>query len=136
MVTPPILVNALPLSVAPVLRVMDCITKTFPLKAEVVPNVAELPTCQKMLEANAPPLRITWRPDVVVSEDAIWIMKTAFGFPFASNVRSPDDTAREEVDLYSPGVSVRPPIFPDNVTMSVQVLAIASLYAAVRSSFA
>jgi len=98
-VTAPFLANALPSSVAPVLNVMDCITKTVPLKTEVVPKVAELPTCQKMLEANAPPVRITLRPDVVVSEDAIFIIKTAFEIPFASKVRSPDDTASEEVDL-------------------------------------
>jgi len=30
----------------------------FPLKTEFVPRVAELPTCQKMLEAWAAPLRI------------------------------------------------------------------------------
>ena len=98
-VTEPILANPLPLSVAPVLKVMDCIAITVPLKTEVVPKVAELPTCQKILDANAPPLRITLRPGVVVSVDAICIMKTAFAFPFASKVRSPDDIANEEVDL-------------------------------------
>ena len=98
-VTAPVLANALPSSVAPVLKVMDCIAITVPLKTEVVPNVAELPTCQKMLDANAPPLRITLRPDVVVSVDAICIMKMAFAFPFASKVRLPDDIASEEVDL-------------------------------------
>ena len=98
-VTPPVLANPLPSSFAPVLKVMDCIAKTVPLKTEVVPKVAVLPTCQKMLDANAPPLRITLRPDVVVSEDAICIMKTALAFPNASKVRSPDDIASEEVDL-------------------------------------
>jgi len=98
-VTPPVLANPLPSRVAPVLKVMDCIAKTVPLKTEVVPKIAELPTCQKMLDANAPPLRITLRPDVVVSVDAICIMKTALAFPFASKVRSPDDIASEEVDL-------------------------------------
>ena len=98
-VTAPVLANALPSSVAPVLKVMDCIAITVPLKTEVVPKVAELPTCQKMLDASAPPLKITLRPDVVVSVVAIWMMKTAFTSPFASNVRSPDDTAREEADL-------------------------------------
>ena len=36
----------------------------------------------------------------------------------------------------APGVSVSPPIFPDNVTISVLVRPAASLYAAVKSSFA
>jgi len=63
------------------------------------------------------------------------MIKTALEFPFASKVRSPDDIASDEVDLYSPGVSVRPPIFPDKVTISVLVRPAASLYAAVKSSF-
>ena len=67
----PVLASALPSSVAPVSNVMDCIAITVPLKTEVVPKVAELPTCQKILVARAPPLRITLRPDVVVSVDAI-----------------------------------------------------------------
>ena len=45
-VTPPILASALPSKLAPVSKVIDCIARIFPLKAEVVPNVAELPTCQ------------------------------------------------------------------------------------------
>jgi hypothetical protein len=85
----PDLANALPSSVAPVSNVIDCMAITVPLKTEVVPNVAELPTCQNILDASAPPLRITFRPDVVVSVVAICIMKTAFASPFASNVRSP-----------------------------------------------
>jgi hypothetical protein len=63
-------------------------------------------------------------------------MKTASALPFASNVRSPEEIANEDVDLYSPGVSVRPPMLPDNVTISVEVLPARSLYAAVRSSLA
>ena len=55
----PILANPLPSSVAPVLNVMDCIARIVPLKTDVVPKVAEVPTCQKMLADWAPPLRIT-----------------------------------------------------------------------------
>ncbi len=97
--TAPFLARALPSSVAPVLKVMDCNAITVPLKTEVVPNVADVPTCQKMLEAEAPPLSMTLRPDVVVSVEAIWIMNTAFGLPIASKVTSPEETASEEVDL-------------------------------------
>lgn len=71
MVTDPVLANTLPSTVAPVFNVMDCMASTVPLNTLVVPNVAELPTCQKMLDAKAPPLRITLRPDVVVSVVAI-----------------------------------------------------------------
>ena len=117
----PVRASTLPSTVAPVFSVMDCIARTVPLKTLVVPKVAELPTCQKMLEAKASPLKMTLRPDVVVRVVAIWIIKTAFALPFASNVRSPDEIASDDVDLYKPGVSVRPPILPDKVTISVEV---------------
>jgi hypothetical protein len=52
-----------------------------------------------MLAALAPPIRITWRPEVVVSVDAIWKMKTAFALPWASSVKSPEEISSEEVDL-------------------------------------
>ena len=71
MVTEPVLARPRPSSVAPVLNVMDCIARIVPLKTEVVPNVAELPTCQKMFDAFALPARITLRPEVVVSVVAI-----------------------------------------------------------------
>ena len=70
-VTPPVRAKALPSSVAPVLKVIDCIAKIVPLNTEVEPNVTELPTCQKMFDADALPLKITLRPEVVVSVDAI-----------------------------------------------------------------
>lgn len=100
---------------------MDCMARTVPLNTVVVPKVAELPTCQKILEAKAPPLKITLRPDVVVRVVAIWMIKIAAELPFASNVRSPDEMASDEVDLYNPGVSVSPPILPDKVTISLDV---------------
>ncbi len=67
----PVLAKALPLRDAPVLKVIDCIAITVPWNTEVVPKVAEVPTCQKILDANAPPLRITFRPEVVVNVEAI-----------------------------------------------------------------
>src|SRR5580765_5576457 len=73
--------NSRPSTDAPVVTVMEAKARMFPANTEVVPRVAELPTCQKTLAALAPPLRITWRPEVVVSVDAIWKMKTAFASP-------------------------------------------------------
>jgi hypothetical protein len=70
-VTAPVRAKPLPSRVAPVSKVMDCIARIVPLKTEVVPKLAELPTCQKILDADAPPLRITLRPDVTVSVDII-----------------------------------------------------------------
>ena len=80
-VTAPFRAKSRPSTVAPVVAVMEVKARMFPLKTEVVPSVAELPTCQKTLAACAPPLRITWRPDVVVNVDPIWKMKTALASP-------------------------------------------------------
>ena len=91
--------NALPSSDAPVSIDMAWSARMIPLKTEVVPRVAELPTCQNTLNAWAPPLKMTCRPEVTVSVDAIWKMKTAFASPRASRVRSPDDISSEDVDL-------------------------------------
>lgn len=68
---PAVLASALPFRDAPVSNVIDCIAKMVPLNTEVVPKVAELPTCQKILAADAPPAKITFRPEVTVNEDAI-----------------------------------------------------------------
>src|SRR5450759_3109305 len=85
-VTPPFRANALPSSVAPVLKVMDSNAITVPLKTEVVPKVAELPTCQKILDASAPPLRITLRPDVVVRSPLAVVSLAASGTEPAGKV--------------------------------------------------
>jgi hypothetical protein len=66
--------------------------------------------------ACAPPARITCRPAVVVTVEAIWKMKTALALPCASRVRSPDEIASDEVDAQIPGVRVRPPILPATAT--------------------
>lgn len=94
--------------------------------------MADEPTAQKIFLGFAPFARITLRPDVVVSVDAIWKIHTAFSLPCPSSVRFPDDIASEDVDLYNPGTSVCPPIFPATVIAFV-VRPIASLYAVVRS---
>src|SRR4051812_92869 len=78
---------------------------------------------------------MTWRPEVVVRVEAIWKMKMAFESPWASRVRSPDEISSEEVDLYRPGVRVRPPKFPAIVT-APSVLPAASSYAVVKSNSA
>ena len=50
--------SALPIKVAPVFKVMAWSAKMVPWTTEVVPSVAELPTCQKMLDAFAPPAKM------------------------------------------------------------------------------
>src|SRR5438093_744455 len=114
---------------------MEANARMLPLNTEPVPRVAELPTCQNTLAALAPPLRITWRAEVVVRVDAIWKMNTALATPLASSVRYPEEISSEEVDLYRPGVRVCPPRLPATV-IAPTVRPAASLYAVVRSSCA
>src|ERR1035437_5968340 len=97
-VTAPFRASALPSRFTPVVIVMDVSARMFPLKSELVPSVAELPTCQKTLQAVAPLARTTWLPLPVVSVDPIWKMNTAPGLPAPSRVTSPD-IASDEVDL-------------------------------------
>jgi hypothetical protein len=58
-VTAAVRAKALPFSAAPVKSETDAWARMVPLKMEFVPRVAELPTCQKMLDARAPPRRST-----------------------------------------------------------------------------
>src|SRR5437867_6215676 len=134
-VTAPVRANSRPSTAAPLVTVMEANARMLPLNTEPVPRVAELPTCQKTLAALAPPLRITWRAEVVVRVDAIWKMNTALASPWASSVRSPEEISSEEVDLYRPGVRVCPPRLPATV-IAPTVRPAALLYAVVKSSSA
>src|ERR1043166_7745458 len=98
-VTAAVRANSRPSTAAPVVTVMEAKARMFPLNTEPVPRVAELPTCQKTFAALAPPLKITWRPTVVVRVEPIWKMNTAFASPWASSVRSPEEISSEEVEL-------------------------------------
>ena len=60
-----------------------------PRKVEPVPSVAELPTCQKTLQAWAPLIRLTLLADAVVSVEPAWKTKTAFGLPPPLSVSAP-----------------------------------------------
>jgi hypothetical protein len=68
---------------------MDVNARMFPVIAELVASVAELPTCQKTVHCRAPPRRIMLLPDAVTSVDAILKMKTPSGSPVESSVRIP-----------------------------------------------
>src|ERR1700674_5680788 len=80
-VTAPFRASALPSRFTPVVTVIEVSARMFPLKTELVPKVAELPTCQKTLQALAPLVRTTWLPLPVVRVDAIWKINTASGLP-------------------------------------------------------
>src|ERR1044072_5757062 len=53
-VTAAVRANRRPSTVAPVVTVIEAKARMFPLNTEPVPNVAELPTCQKTFAAWAP----------------------------------------------------------------------------------
>ena len=86
--------STLPSTVAPVVAVIDVKARMDPLKVEAVPSVAELPTCQKTLQAWAPLTRFTLLADAVVSVEPAWKMKTAFALPWASSVSAPGQPQR------------------------------------------
>jgi hypothetical protein len=67
-----------------------------PTKTEDVLRVAELPTCQKTLQAWAPLVRMMELPTSVVSVEAgAWKIQTAFGSPPASRVSAPSTSSDE-----------------------------------------
>src|SRR5580704_4265489 len=107
-------VKTLPSTAAPVCSVIDADARIFPRKS-VPPTVAELPTCQKTLDALAPFIRITWRPLPTVSVEAgIWKIQTPLELPRASSVRSPELIVNEPGAgaVYRPGAKVSPPSSP------------------------
>jgi hypothetical protein len=64
--------QSLPSTTAPVVAVIVVKARIDPLKVEFVPSVAELPTCQKTLQAWAPLIRFTLLPDAVISVEPAW----------------------------------------------------------------
>ncbi len=84
-------------TLAPAFRVIEVSASMDPSRTHPPPIVAELPTCQKMLAACAPLIRITLQlPVISVSVDAgIWKTQTAFESPWASRVRVPEVISNE-----------------------------------------
>jgi hypothetical protein len=68
-VTAPPRAKTRPLTVAPVSSVIDVVAMIVPAKFVVVPNVAELPTCQNTLHACAPFSNVIELDDAVVKVD-------------------------------------------------------------------
>ena len=107
-VTAPFLARAPALESAPVCIVMLVRAITVPTKAVSVPRVAELPTCQKTLQAWAPPRSATVLLLAVIRVLPAWKTNTASGSPWASRVRVPVRAMAVEAP-YTPGTSVWPP---------------------------
>ena len=94
-VTAPSRASTRPSTVAPVVNVMLVKARMVPLNVEPVPSVAELPICQKTLQAWAPLIRVIWLPDAVVSVDPAWNTNTALGSPAALSVSAPESPIEE-----------------------------------------
>ena len=88
-VTAPLRARMRPLTLAPVLRVADVRARTVPTNCVPVPSVAELPTCQKTLQGEAPFVSRTELFDPVVRVEPARKTKTALGSPWASRVKAP-----------------------------------------------
>lgn len=95
-VTAPLRASARPMTVSPVFTEIDVRARMLPVKAEFVPRVAELPTCQNTLQAWAPLVRMTLLAESVISVEGAWKMKTAFGSPPASRVSDPPTSSEDE----------------------------------------
>jgi hypothetical protein len=106
-VTAPLRARRRPSTVVPVWAVMDVSAMVVPTKVVFVPNVAELPTCQKTLHAWAPLIRATVLFEAVMSVLADWKTKTARGSPCASRVRVPVN--EDALPVYTPSTNVLPP---------------------------
>ena len=72
--------SALPVSVASPAIVIAVLSNITPWKLTVEgvvdPRAVTPPTTQKMLLADAPPVRMTWTPLLTVKVPPIWKMKT------------------------------------------------------------
>jgi hypothetical protein len=138
-VTAPLRASTRPVMVSPVCTVIDVRARMLPWKVEPVSSVAELPTCQKTLQAWAPFVRTTELPESVVSvEEGAWKIQTAFGSPSAFKVSAPETSSDDEA-LYTPGTSgaLRMPAEPMVLGMfAVGLRPAASLYAVVKSAWA
>jgi hypothetical protein len=110
-VTAPVWAKTRPSTLAPESSDTDASARIVPTKDVVLPSVAELPTCQKTLQAWAPFSRMTDAAEAVVKVDPAWKMNTAFASPPPSNVRGPVSCIALDA-RYTPGLSVRPPTVP------------------------
>src|SRR5512140_3575874 len=89
MVTAPFRASARPLTVTPVVMVIDVRAMTVPARVEPVPSVAELVTCQKTLHGLAPLMRATRLDDDVMSVEVAAKIQTEFGSFWPSSVSVP-----------------------------------------------
>jgi hypothetical protein len=105
-VTSPLRASSRPSMVTPVVAAIDVRARMVPTKVELVPSVAELPTCQNTLQALAPLIKATTLDEAVINVLADWKMNTALGSPWASRVTVPVNPSVPPV--YTPDTRVCP----------------------------
>jgi hypothetical protein len=88
-VTAPPRAKTRPSIITPAPTVIDTAARMLPRNAESAPSVAELPSCQKTLQAWAVPTRLTMLFAAVMTVVAERKMKIASGSPCASSVTVP-----------------------------------------------
>jgi len=108
MVTAAVSANRPPWHETPELAVMDASAMMVPTNEVLVPRVAELPTCQKTLQAWAPLIRTTEAAVAVVMVEPNWKTKRLLALFWPSSVSFPVRPP-EEAKLYTPGPRVIPP---------------------------
>src|SRR5690606_36310388 len=86
-VTAPLIARARPSRLAPAFRVIEVSARMEPAKSAEVLRVAELPTCQKTVEASAPLARMIWLPEAASRVEVVWKIQTMLESPPASSVR-------------------------------------------------
>ncbi len=94
-VTAPLRASTRPETVAPVFTVIEVSASTLPTRCEPASSVAELPTCQKTLQAWALFVSVTVLDEAIFSVEPAWNTKTAFGSPPPSRVRLPVSPSEE-----------------------------------------
>jgi len=97
-VTAAFLASSRPLMTALVFAVMAVRARIVPTNVEPTPSVAELPTCQKTLQAWAPLMSWTVLLGAVMRVEPAWKMKTELASPWPSSVSVPVKD-RDEGDL-------------------------------------
>ena len=88
-VTAPFRARARPWTVTPLFTDIEVRARMLPRKTELLPRVAELPTCQNTLHSSAPLIRFTVLLDAVISVESVWKMKTELALFSPSRVSEP-----------------------------------------------
>jgi hypothetical protein len=136
-VTPPVLASSRPSTVSLDSTEIEAEARMLPTKSDPPSSVAELPTCQKTSQAEAPfsSTKLVARREPTVSMEPTWKTKTGLARFSPFSVTRPSTRSWDEA-LYMPGVSTVGPEMAPPVMAVAGVSFIAWVYAVVRSAWA